>query len=88
MKGINEYRGGDASAPFNGQGKRATDHILDETADSLNYNEQAVRDGEITAWAACEIEVRLHEIVNILEADALRMKHALAPPAADAQEAS
>lgn len=86
-KGVLKYRS-DPSEPFNGNGKRATDHMLEEVADALNYNEQAARDGDVTAWAACEIEVHLHAIVQILEADVLRMKHSLASPDADGPEAA
>jgi hypothetical protein len=88
LKGIQEYRGGDASAPFNGQGLRALDHFLQEHMDGKNYLDQAARNGELTAWAACEIDVRMHEIVNILEADVLRMKHALASQEVDGPEAA
>lgn len=68
--------------PFNGQGRRAVDHLLDEVADGLNYTSQAAINREVTAWAAGEIDMKLREIVEILDADVRR--RAYAAPQAEA----
>jgi len=70
-RGREQYRA-HPDAPFNGDGKMARDHMLEEVADALNYNEQSARDREITGWAAGEIDVHLREVVRILEADSKR----------------
>ena len=65
-KGKKEYRD-HPDAPFNGDGKLAIDHEIEELADGMNYNDQSARDREISARAASEIDAKYREIVLILD---------------------